>query len=399
MTTLEFTRKIEATPEQIYFTLTTSPILGQWLADYVEFQRNEDGRFYAWWNDGHSASGLVKEVKENEEVVFTWNGLGEPGESKVRFLLEGNGSKETKLTVQHDNLGEGEAWNEFKKTIGEEWPKALDNLEHLFTKGVDKRVFDRPFLGIMIAGAITTDEQAQEYSLPETKGVRINSTVPDTGAAEADLEENDIFWTLGGKDASSFRALNAALSTCKAGDTVDVELYRKGDKLTVPLRLSHRPMPEIPATPKELADRVREINKEVAKELEDLFEGVSEAEASKRPAEEEWCAKEVVAHLLMTEIWQQFNITTTIAGFRGPGYSNDLGTVKAMADGYGDAQALLDIFKRNMEITAAALEGLPEATVGRKFNYVGLCNTALNLNQHSRSHYAQITNAIEAARK
>lgn len=43
-----------------------------------------------------------------------------------------------------------------------------------------------------------------------------------------------------------------------------VELYRNGDKLTAPLRLSHRPMPEIPATPKELADRVREINKAFA---------------------------------------------------------------------------------------------------------------------------------------
>ena len=389
-------QKIAGAPEVVWFALTRVPVLNQWLCDSASVQANEGGRFYAWWNDGWYASGVFTTFKENEAVTFTWNGKDEPGESQVHIALSADGGATT-LTLAHETP-EGDQWKPHLAEFEKHWRLLLENLQFTVERGLDKRMFDRPFLGIMLTG-IPNEETAERLGLPEHgKWIQISGTVPDTGAAAAGLQADDVLVSLGGHKTETFQDLNVALSARKAGDTVDVELYRDGALQTMPMQLSHRPQPEVPATISEAAAAIRKVNAELVAELDALFEGVDEAHAAARPAASEWSAREVLAHLIMNERWFHMYVSTAVTGQRTPGFSNDLGTIAAIAAGYDNAKETVAAYARAMETSVAALEGLPEDALKRKYDYVSLLQLPLNFNpQHTRSHYPQIEAALEAA--
>jgi uncharacterized protein YndB with AHSA1/START domain len=391
-------QSIQDTPEAVWFALSRIPVVTQWMCDSATIQANEGGRFYAWWNEGWYASGIFTEVKENERMAYTWQGKDEPGESKVTVdLSKANGS--TEVTLVHETP-DGAEWKSHLEGFEANWAHLLENLKFTVERGLDKRLFDRPFLGIMLNG-IPDEDIAKRLSLPEHgKWIHIAGTVAGTGAEAAGLKADDVMVSLGGHKTDTFQDLNVALSARKAGDTVEVELYRDSKKETHAMKLSHRPQPEMPHTIKEAAAEVRKVNAEISKELAALFEGVSEADASARPEEKEWSAKEVLAHLLMNEHWYHMYVSTAVNGQRIPGYTNDLGTVGAIASSYDTVADILAAFTRAMETSIRAAESLPEAALNRKYDYSGLIQAALNGNpQHTRGHYPQIEHAIAAARE
>jgi uncharacterized protein YndB with AHSA1/START domain len=395
---IEVKQTVEASPEAVWTALTNIPVLTQWMCDAAEFQGAVGGAFFAWWNEGWYASGMVTEFQENEVLAYTWQGKDEPGESQVRVGLSGkNGS--TTVSLTHETP-EGEEWKSHLSGFESNWKALFENLKYTVEEGLDKRLFvDRPFLGILLNG-LPDKPNAERLGLPEHgKWIHISGTMAGTGAEAAGLKSDDVMLKMDGKKTETFNDLTAIITTHKAGDTVTLEIFRDKQTVEVEMKLSHRPRPEVPHDKKELVAEVRKVNSEISAELAKLFEGVSEAEATARPGENEWSAREVLAQLLMNEHSSQHWIATTImGGQRIPGYANEIGTIGAMAASYTDTKSLLAELERAMEVTACAMENMPDGAVARRYDYLALAQNALTGNPlHTRGHYPQIEAAIAAA--
>ena len=63
---------------------------------------------------------------------------------------------------------------------------------------------------------------------------------------------------LGETDIIDFNSFGPALAPYEPGDVVDLGIYRGSEALTIPVKLSKRPLPEGPSTATELAEKVRE---------------------------------------------------------------------------------------------------------------------------------------------
>jgi uncharacterized protein YndB with AHSA1/START domain len=77
---------VEATPEEVWESLTDEDRLEEWLAPDVELDPTEGGDIAV--RDGEEErSGTVQTFEENERFAFTWSRPGE-GESFVQFTIE-----------------------------------------------------------------------------------------------------------------------------------------------------------------------------------------------------------------------------------------------------------------------------------------------------------------------
>jgi S1-C subfamily serine protease len=65
---------------------------------------------------------------------------------------------------------------------------------------------------------------------------------PGTGAAEAGLEPGDLVVSIDGAAVQSGGDLAAQIQTHQPGDTVDLEVVRGGEQLTVSVTLGERPV-------------------------------------------------------------------------------------------------------------------------------------------------------------
>jgi uncharacterized protein YndB with AHSA1/START domain len=398
--TLTYTQQVNAPVEQVYFALTNQPVLQAWLCNVAEIDARESGRCYLWWNEGYYTSGTVTKVEKNKAISFTWQGRDEPGPSQVEVMSkEADGG--TLVTLKHSGFGTGKAWEDTVKEFNKEWPKALVNLQWIIERGIDKRVYDQPLMGIYPAGQLDAD-QAKRRGAPVEKGVWISGTVPGSGAEAAGLQADDVIVEVAGTAIEGFSSFAPAVKPYKADDEVEMVFYRGSEKKSLPVKLSRRPFPEIPPTAKELAKEVEKSYKELDKEVEEIFKGVSEEEATRRPTPEEWSAKETLAHLLYTERWAFLAISTSIGGQRVPGFYNDFGQITALANAYPTVADLIAEIKHNENLTVATLASLPDEFVARKISYYNLANTflpSLGLPQHTRSHYTQMQEAIRIARE
>ena len=77
---------VEATPEEVWESLTDEDRLEEWLAPDVELDPTEGGEISVREGEGER-SGTVRTLEENERFAFTWSRPGE-GESFVEFTIE-----------------------------------------------------------------------------------------------------------------------------------------------------------------------------------------------------------------------------------------------------------------------------------------------------------------------
>lgn len=77
---------VEATPEEVWESLTDEDRLEEWLAPDVELDPTEGGEIAVRDGEGER-SGMVQTLEENERFAFTWSRPGE-GESFVEFTIE-----------------------------------------------------------------------------------------------------------------------------------------------------------------------------------------------------------------------------------------------------------------------------------------------------------------------
>ncbi|HEX6385558.1 MAG TPA: SRPBCC domain-containing protein [Anaerolineae bacterium] len=397
--TLEFEQTVKASPAQLYRAFTNATALREWLADVATTSPKVGGRCYLAWNDGYYSSGEFTRLAENEAIDFTWHGRGEPDPSTVKVTLTPV-TEGTRVNVEHGPFGTGAEWSETAEALEKGWRYALENLASVMATGEDLRFTRRPMLGIVLSDF--NADTATRLGVPVTQGIRLDSVVAGMGAEAAGLQQDDVIVAMAGHDVVDWSSLTNALQAHQAGDTVEVVFYRGPEKRSVPMTLSGRPLPEIPATATALAEAVQERYAQVESDLEQFFAEVSVAEARHKPAPDEWSAKEVLAHLIHSERGWHNGMADMIGGHE-PWYDDWSGNIQARVAAtvaaYPTVKELLDELKRHHAETVAMVANLPRDFLDRKATYWRLAYNLLDEPYHHETHMEQMRAAVAGARQ
>ena len=398
-TTVSSEQCIKASPAQVYYAFTHAIALHEWLCDFATVAARPGGRMYLWWHGDFYSAGEYVSLEENKSVVFKWFGRGDPVPSEVAISIEEKDGG-MRITLSH-TVPDGKDWETRAKGFKAEWDSTLPNLASVLETGLDRRIFDRPMLGINISDF--SPEIARALGVPVTQGTRIDSPLETMGAYKAGLRKDDVLVQFNGKPITNdFGSLVTALQGKKGGDEVEVVFYRGPEKKTVIMELSKRPVPEIPWQPAELARQVRAKYDESLAALEQCFQGVTEAEADHEPAAGEWSAKQTLAHLIQTERNWIANLDDVVGGYER--LADDWGGnlpahINATLMAYKNVRGLLAELKRLANEAVAFLAALPPEFVARKCSYYQAAWQMLEAQSHTFSHVEQIKSAIAAAHK
>jgi hypothetical protein len=275
------------------------------------------------------------------------------------------------------------------------WENALENFTSILETGKDLRIVNRPMLGILLNDF--NAEIAQKMGLPITEGIRLSGVVDGLGAQAAGLQADDVLVRIGKFETKDYGTLGYILGAYKAGDQVEVEFYRNGAKETVQMRLSGRPLPEIPATPVDLAHKLNEGYTQIKADLAAALDGVTEAGSAYKPNSTDWSAKETLAHLIHSERGLQSYIHDLVGGYE-PIYDdggNLPARLAATLQVLPNVQDLLAVLFRLMDETVALVSFLPVEFVARKSTYWRLGYQLVQDPLHKISHLEQIKNALK----
>ena len=397
--TLTFEKLVKVKPALVYRAFTNSTSLREWFCDVATVDPKPGGRFYVAWSDGFYASGEYLETRPGKRVSFSWQGRGDPKPSRVTVrLVKQNGG--TLVGIEHSRLGTNPAWAPVVEEIKKGWGYALDNLPSILETGEDLRFTLRPMVGI-IQDAFNA-EIARELGVPVSEGVRLGTVVEGMGAAAAGLQANDVLVSMDGVEYAQWGSLANMLQSHRAGDRVEVGFYRGGERKSVVMELSKRPLPEIPARPAALAAELRVRDEKSYAELAGVCAGVSDEEAAHKPGKVDWSAKEVLAHLVHERRGNLSFIEDLLGGFEplfddyGPNLECRLSaTVAAIPSLTG----LLEEYRRVSLEAVYLIEAMPESFLENKGSYWRIAHNYMNPDYHLYSHLDQMREAIADARK
>ncbi|MBK8906054.1 MAG: SRPBCC domain-containing protein [Anaerolineaceae bacterium] len=398
-TEMTFCKEVDAAPTAVYYALTNGAAMREWLSNNSQVATRVGGRIYLYWQQGYYASGEFKELVPNEKVVYSWQGKGDTAVSTVTINLSPTDSG-TQVELIHSDLPAGEDTAEMRQTLKESWEAGLANLKSVLETGLDKRIYDQAFLGILINQQLNAEQMA-ERGLEAEGGISISGTMANTGAAAAGLQANDVIVDMGGNATKDFPSLQAAIRPYRPGDSVKVSYYRDGERQQTLMSLSTRPVPDVPPTAAGLAEALRQAYEQLDKELDEVLAGATEAEAEFRPSEGSWNAKELLGHLITTERGYQMGVATQITDGVLDGFPNNpTPWMQAVTAVYTTLPEIVSLWKRSEAETVALLSLLPDSFVARKTTYL---NTGIGFLQglvgHTRNHIAEIKGLLEAARQ
>nr|MBN1229338.1 SRPBCC domain-containing protein [Anaerolineae bacterium] len=385
---------VKTRASQAYRAFTSATLLRDWFSDGAVADGRVGGTFHIWWNHGHYATGEYTKLEENKRVEFTWRGRAEPQDTSVTVhFSETDGT--TAITLTHSDIGPGISVDEIRRG----WETGLENLQSILEDGLDLRVYRRPMLGITIDEALDKD-RAEKLGAPVSEGVVVGSALPGMGALDAGIQKGDIIVQLADKPITDFASFIPAIAPYKAGDVVSVSFYRGGEKHSVMMKLSGRPLPEVPASVGDLASRLEEIYHGLSDELSSILSSITEEEATFNPQEGEWNVKQILAHLILSERATMIWMGSLISGNE---MVNFPGNIQAMHDAviaiYPSIPDLFDELNRLWKEITAITARLPESFVANRSSYVKVATALLQTGYHPRMHFDQIKNAAEAARK
>ncbi len=390
-------RTIAAPPAAVYRAFTNEIALRDWLCNAASVDARPGGRIYLWWNDGYFSSGVYTDLDRNKSVTLTWRGPNDTLASEVRVTLTPHGEGGTLVALTHSGL---HAVDGGEPTLGENhgWESALESLEFVLETGIDLRLARRPMFGVLNANDLN-DELIARLGLPISQGVWMGGIADGLGAQQAGLQKDDVLVRLGDYPVTGFTGFGIALQAHRAGDQIEVEFYRGAEHHTTTMQLSKRSAPDLPATQAVLLERLRSVYAELDTELDSLVEGVTEEEADFHP-EEEWNAKEILAHLIANEQDTQSWIYTTVGDKDSLNlfFSNEPRRIQAIAGAFGTLPALVEQLKRNEVITQSQVANIPAETQARKHQYNLIVAWLTSFQDHRRQHFAEMADRIKAAR-
>jgi uncharacterized protein YndB with AHSA1/START domain len=390
---------VETTPEAAFEAVTQASELREWFSDEAWTVLRSGGRFDVRWNQGYRSDGRFTKLDPPRRATVTWQGTGEPGETKIKFKVKPV-DEGAKVTVIHRGFGPGDEWDKAMAQSEKGWNAGLENLKSTLETGVDLRRARVPFLGISFD--VLSTERAVKEGIAADDGIYVLGTVEESGARAAGLGQGDVIVAFGGTETPGVQELGAALRDHKAGDAVDVDLVRGKERETVQVTLGKRPEVEVPETAEELADLLAEQLKEVDQELKAAVEGLTDAEAEQNPAEGEWSVKQVLAHLSSGERgFQNVLVNWAVNGWldAGPiGADAIPGQLEAVLTVTPTLQGLIERYLTDEAETVAFLRRLPAETVAHKARYRRIGEAVLYGPGHTREHIEQIKGTIAAVR-
>lgn len=390
--TLTITRTIHAPVEQVYKGFTEEDWLRYWFSDDQKIRTAVGGHLLFFWNTGYHAFGTFTALEPNKKAAFTWRGMGETRDLHIEVTLdEQNGG--THLTMVTTGFTGENEYDTYKN----EWETRLRNLASMLENGADLRLTERVIMGIYPADF--NADIAERLGVPVTDGARVGGLVEGYGAQAAGLQVDDVVVEMNGQAIGNNQPIGAAVQGKKPGDIVDVTFYRGAEKHTLNLNLTGYPIPKIATSLAELGDMAENIANQLGQELAAVFDGVSEAEAAKRPAEGEWGANEVIAHLILSERFTHNYIGGLMQGPEVAGYTaNTAARIAGVTAVYPTNAEIRAELRRAWDETIAILRHSPESLVARKSNLFWLSMQLDGFAIHTRGHFDQMRKAIEAAR-
>lgn len=383
---------VNADAKAAYRMFLTDQSFRRWLSDGAYVQPRDGGRLFLTWDSGFAVIGTYETREQDKQVAFTWQVVGEPDITHVCATFDSVDGG-TRVTVTHDGASTGP--NGRDPQAG--WTVALEVLQSVLEEGDDIRFTRRPMLGIMVGDM--NEAAATRLGLEKPEGILIDGTLPEMGAGKAGLGKDDVIVGLDGRPTPDFLSFGAVVGEHKAGDTVELEYIRAGQRHTVPLTFSRRELPEVPATPAGFADALERLYAQTNAELDEVLKGITEQEASRRPAEGEWSVLEILAHLVLEVDFNDFWLTTLIASDE---VISNFSNVQARIDGYLAAYPTLaemrDAFLRAQRQIVGYVRNLPDDFATHKPEYVRFGQLILQAPFHPRQHFDQIRAALAAAR-
>jgi uncharacterized protein YndB with AHSA1/START domain len=395
---LRFEQTIDAEPGEVYRMFTNSTAMRDWLADRVSANPAPGGYLYLWWQSGYYTAGWYTHLEQPNLVAFTLQGRGEPGASQVEVRIEPWEGK-THITLLHRGLREASQGEDTRLEIQKGWRLAFERLTNALENGADLRITTRPMLGLLFG--LFSPDAAKELGVPVSAGMLLSGVVDGLGAQKAGMQKDDVIVAINGKPVASYNEVAGVMHGKKAGDVVHVTYYRGSQKHEAEMTLSPRPLPEVPTTVAGLAEALKHVYHGEMAELEEVLQGVTEEEASYKPAEKEWSVKEALAHLLQGERSYQDYVTDLFLSNEkvADGYGNNVEAyIKATVNTYRTAQALEDAFHASRVETIALIANLPEDFARHKSTFWRLGYQALAFPFHVHDHAEQMKSAVAAAR-
>jgi uncharacterized protein YndB with AHSA1/START domain len=398
MSSKRIERLIKASPVEIFHYFTNSTAIRDWMCDIATTDPRPGGHLYFCWLEDYYAAGEYIQLEKDKLISFTWHGRGEPRQTQVHVSLKKKKAG-TLLKLTHRNIGKGEKWDKIGETFETQWGRALENLASVLETGADLRITRRPMLGIYVGEF--NPEIANQLCVPISNGSRLAGVVDGMGAQKAGLRKDDVIVALDGIKIDAGVSLSSLISSKHAGDVVEVTFYRGPDMQAEKMVLSGRSIPPIPGSGKELSKQVEPIYRQYEDEIEKLLKDASEDECTYKPQPSEWNVKEVLAHLIHSELgWQNF-ASEIISGFQGS-YDGFGGNVQARIDGtisiYPTIDALFKALADHDAETLTMLTHIPDEFTSHKGRFWKLAFLANQNSYHLQSHLEQMQAAIQAAR-
>jgi uncharacterized protein YndB with AHSA1/START domain len=395
---ISFEQAVNAPPADVYRAFTNSTLLRAWLCDAAQADPRLKGRLYLWWKSGYYMCGEYTHLSPNQAIVFTWHGRDDPGDTEVTVnLVEKDGT--TLVKLKQAKVKSRGSWIRFRHEVQRGWMTGLENLASVLETGRDIRIIQRPMLGANLSDY--GSEWAAQLGIPVSEGIRLDDVIPGMGATQAGLQKNDVIVSVSGRPTSDVSELFNILRGKRAGDKIEVVYYR-GSKINIAtIQLSTRPLPAIPETIEALLQIVRTSYETRYDELASCFDGISEVEASHHPADGEWSAKEVLAHLIHCERDLQAWIADLVNNQErvSDGFSDNVpARIAATVTAYPLISDLLSEFKNHQIETLNILANLPGEFQACKGNYWRMGITVLQGISHIRAHKDQLQAALKAAR-
>lgn len=384
---LRFELFLQAPLTQVYRAFTNRIGFEEWLCDSASVRPQPGGRVYLSWNTGYASSGHFIKIEPHKKVIFTWRGPADPAATlvTVTFKKEGPG---TALKLVHEGIWEGKKWAAAEQEIKKGWVAALRNLSAVLEAGPDPRITTRPMLGIYLGDP--DPSLIKSTGAPVESGVRLEGVIDGLGAQKSGLQKDDVLVEIDETPIHAQEDLSRVMTGRKAGDVLKVSFYRGSELKHTAMELAPRKTFPLPASAAALAAEVRARYAATDAQLFPYLASLTEAAASRPPAENEWSVKQILAHLIHCERDLQAVILKAVVNESADFSDNIPSRIHATLQAYPTLAELDEAFKRAEAETLAFIDALPEEFTARKSSFWVLANALISFNDHTVEHFEQI---------
>lgn len=113
---------------------------------------------------------------------------------------------------------------------------------------IEKGYFSKPFIGVSV---MDVSKETQSYGLPQ--GAAVQAVVENSPAETAGLQVNDIITKAGEKEITGRSDLSKIISETAAGETLKLQIYRKGEVLELTVTVGEQIQSALQETGKQTA--------------------------------------------------------------------------------------------------------------------------------------------------